>query len=208
VNEAVPDEAPAIVPRLTQQSTNEIIKAYEFCQLDIALEGNDLHLVPTGQLVEWLAQVVAVESPVHWMEAGRRIADALGIQRLGSRIQDALTRASRAGSRAKKFVLKGDFLFRVEPPTLSLVRDRSEFPQQTKKLEYVAPEEICAAIEHAVLTGFGMPPEDIPVAACRLLGFARVSEEMRSVVADCRDSLVAQGCLEQRAEMLVHRSMS
>jgi hypothetical protein len=207
VDEARPNEVSTTVHRSNQQSTSEIIKAYEFCQLDITLEATDLHLVPTGELVEWLAQVVAVESPVHLMEAGRRIADALGIQRLGSRIQDALIRASRAGSRAKRFVLKGDFLFSVEV-TQCLVRDRSEFPPQIKKLEYVSPEEICAAIEHVVLTGFGMSPDDIPVATCRLLGFARVSEEMRSVVSECRDSLIAQGRLEQRAEMLVHSKMS
>lgn len=207
VDEASPNEVPTTVPRPNQRSTSEIIKAYEFCQLDITLEATDLHLVPTGQLVEWLAQVVAIESPVHWMEAGRRIADALGIQRLGSRIQDALMRASRAGSRAKKFVLKGDFLLSIEL-TQCLVRDRSEFPSQIKKLEYVSPEEICAAIEHVVLNEFGMPPDDIPVAACRLLGFARVSEEMRSVVSECRDSLLAQGRLEQRAEMLVHARMN
>jgi very-short-patch-repair endonuclease len=200
-------EALTIVPRPSRQSPNETIKPYEFCQLDISLEAADLHLVPTGQLVDWLAQVVEVESPIHWMEAGRRIADALGIQRLGNRIQGALTGACRAGSRAKKFAVKGDFLFSAESAQC-LVRDRSEFPPQIKKLEYVSSEEICAAIEHVVLTGFGMPPDDIPVAACRLLGFARVSEEMRSAVSECRDSLIAQGRLEQRAEMLVHARMN
>ena len=88
------------------------------------------------------------------------------------------------------------------------MRDRSELPPQIKKLEYVSPEEICAAIEHVVLTGFGMPSDDIPVAACRLLGFARVSDEMRTVVCECRDLLIAQGRLEQRAEMLIHARTS
>jgi hypothetical protein len=91
---------------------------------------------------------------------------------------------------------------------IALVRDRSAFPPLIKRLEYVSPEEICAAIEHVVLKGFGMSPDEIPVAACRLLGFARVIEEMRSVVSECWDSLIAQGRLEQRAEMLVHTKMT
>ena len=103
--------------------------------------------------------------------------------------------------------MKGEFLFNPEPAECP-IRDRSEFPPQIKKLEYVSPEEICSAIEHVVLTGFGMSPDEIPVAACRLLGFARVSEEMRSVVSECRDSLIVEGRLEQRAEMLVHKRMN
>jgi hypothetical protein len=103
--------------------------------------------------------------------------------------------------------MKGDFLSSTEQAQCP-IRDRSEFPQQIKKLEYVSPDEVSAAIEHVVLTGFGMPSDDIPVAACRLLGFARVSDEMRTVVCECRDSLIAQGRLEQRAEMLIHARTS
>lgn len=55
------------------------------------------------------------------------------------------------------------------------VRDRSDFPQQQKKVELVAPEEICAAIEQTVEQSFGLPAEDVAVAACHLLGFARVT---------------------------------
>lgn len=114
VTEANATQAPEIVPQASHQSPVENIKPYEFCQLDIHFSVTELHLVPTGQLVEWMAQVVAVESPVHWMEAGRRIADALGIQRLGNRIQGALTRACRAGSRTKRFAMRGEFLFTPE----------------------------------------------------------------------------------------------
>lgn len=111
VTEASPADSIPATPRQSQQPSSEAIQAYEFCQLAISLDSTDLHLVPTGRLVEWLAEVVAVESPVHWIEASRRIADAVGIQRMGSRIQDALIRASRQGSRAKKFIYKDDFLF-------------------------------------------------------------------------------------------------
>ncbi len=121
---------------------------------------------------------------------------------MGNRIQDALGRACIAGSRSKKFRYKDDFLFSVSQEQ-SPIRDRSEFPAQTKKLEYVSPSEICAAVEHVVREGFGMPADDIPIAVCRLLGFSRVSEEMRSVVSGCRDSLVSEGRLRQHSDMLI-----
>jgi very-short-patch-repair endonuclease len=200
-------ESISVAAEKNQKSSSAIVRPYEFCQLDISLTSNDLHLVPTIQLVEWITQVVAVESPVHWIEAGRRIADSLGVQRIGNRIQEALIRACQSGSRSKKFKYKDDFLFSITQEHCP-IRDRSAFPPQTKKLEYVSHMEICAAVEHVVMEGFGMPNDDIPVAVCRLLGFARVSEEMRVAVSACRDSLVSAGRLQQRSGMLIHQVMS
>jgi very-short-patch-repair endonuclease len=202
ISESIP-----VAAEKNQKSSSAMVRPYEFCQLDISLTSNDLRLVPTIQLVEWITQVVAVESPVHWIEAGRRIADSLGVQRIGNRIQEALIRACQSGSRSKKFVYKDDFLFNMTQEHCP-IRDRSAFPPQTKKLEYVSHLEICASVEHVVMEGFGMPHDDIPVAVCRLLGFARVSEEMRLVVSACRDSLISEGRLQQRSGMLVHQMMS
>lgn len=83
------------------------------------------------------------------------------------------------------------------------VRDRSDFSQQQKKIDLVAPEEICAAIEQTVEQSFGLATEDVAIATCRLLGFARVSEEMRAVVEEQRDNLLNNGSLEFRGETLV-----
>lgn len=177
-------------------------KLYEFCQLNISLGATELHLIPTARLADWLAQVVAVESPVHWLEASRRIAEAVEVQRLGSRIQDAFKRACSAGSRSGRFSMKDGFLL-SKSPTAAIFRDRSEFPPNLKKLEFVASDEISAAIEHAVRASFGMGIEEVPVAACRLLGFARVTEEMRAAVRVCAETMIAQGRLQQNGDMVV-----
>lgn len=207
VTDASSTGAAQVTSKENLQSSSAAVQPYEFCRLDISLDDIDLHLVPTGQLVEWLAEVVAVESPVHWLEAGRRIAGAVGIQRLGHRIQDALRLACRTGSKAKKFVYKDDFLSTAAQGHCH-IRDRSGFSQQTKKLEYVSHEEICAAIEHVVLAGFGIRLDDLPVTTCRLLGFARVTEDMRSVISESCNSLISQGRLERRAELVVHSTVS
>ncbi len=61
-----------------------------------------MHLVNRSQLADLLAQVVNVESPVHWTEAVRRILSGAGIQRLGNRIQQAFEEAMRLESLSKK----------------------------------------------------------------------------------------------------------
>jgi hypothetical protein len=87
--------------------------------------------------------------------------------------------------------------------TVCIVRDRSDFPSNLKKLEYVAPMEISAAIERVIRVSFGMSIDEVPIAACRLLGFARVTEDMRLSVRRCIGVMIAQGRLQQSGEMLV-----
>ena len=178
------------------------VEEYAFAKLKINLGTLDLHLVSREQLAIWLAQVVAVEGPIHWLEAARRIADASGIQRVGNRIQQAFQMACILGHRGKKFEKRNEFLWAIESSPVR-IRDRSDCPPQQKKIELVAPEEICAAIEQASEQSFGLLEEDVAVAACRLLGFARVTEEMRATVEEQRDHLINKGRLELKGETLV-----
>jgi hypothetical protein len=179
----------------------EGVPKYEFAQLHLRLK-NDLHLINTAELAQWLSLVVAVESPVHWIEAARRVANAGGVQRIGNRINDAFKRACRRGGSAGLFAIRNGFLWKSGDRD-PVVRDRSDFPSLKKKIEYVAPEEIALAIERVVRDSYGMGTEEIASATCRLLGFARVTEEMRTVVEQQRDSLISSGRLVMKGGLLV-----
>lgn len=162
--------------------------------------------MPTATLIEWLSEVVECESPIHWLEAARRIANGAGVQRVGNRIQNAFAGACKSGSRNRKFLFDGTFLRSVSQQQL-LIRDRSELPPQMKKLALVAPEEIDAAIEYVTNESYGISFDQASLAACRLLGFSRVTGEMQVTADRRRDFLLARGLLEQRGEMLfVHQS--
>jgi hypothetical protein len=60
-----------------------------------------------------------------------------------------------------------------------VLRDRSRLPTTSRKLEFVADEEIALAIKKALAAAYGMEAAQIPSAACRLLGFTAVNEERR-----------------------------
>jgi very-short-patch-repair endonuclease len=175
---------------------------YVLAQLHITSGTQELHLVSVTSLSEWLSRVVAVESPVHWLDATRRIANALGVQKIGSRIQEAFKRACSHGVQFKKFRLQEEFLWELNT-SAPTVRDRSDFPAQLKKLEFVAAEEVMAAIKQVVSESLGMFEPDVAPAACRLLGFARVSVDMRETVESLCDALVNESQLLRRGEMLV-----
>jgi very-short-patch-repair endonuclease len=174
-------------------------QGYVFAELEINLGFGELHAQSLETLTQWLATVVTAESPIHWLEASRRIANAAGVQRVGSRIQEAFKRACRSGSRSKKFVYREGFLWADDSFNL-VVRDRSEVPAQFKRLDCIAPEEIKAAIEQSVGESFGLLQEDVATSACRLLGFARVSEDMRLAVEQLRDAMIKEGRLTLQGE--------
>jgi len=136
-----------------------------------------------------------VESPIHLQELSRRVTEAAYISRTGSRIRAVIEAAVRSAVRRGKVRRSGDFLWHPEMKQAPL-RDRSELPNASKKVEFVAPEEIEAAISKVVADAYGMDREEIPAAVLRLLlGFKRTTEAAQRRVAKVLDGMVAQGRL-------------
>jgi very-short-patch-repair endonuclease len=188
--------------RVQPVSQIRLAAPYECAQVKFRLGDVDMHLVNRSQLADLLAQVVRVESPVHWTEAVRRILSGVGIQRLGNRIQKAFEEAMRLGVSRGLFAKRQEFLWgpAMKQPR---VRDRSELPVASRKLEFVAPEEIRRAILMVVEESYGIIPEEVPNAVCRLFGFSRVTDEMSAVVDPHRDALIREGYLVVQGVNLV-----
>jgi very-short-patch-repair endonuclease len=191
---------PNVIPIALRPPPASVPK-YQLAQIQVILR-SDLHLIDAGDVARWLSEVVAVESPVHWLEAARRVANAAGVQRLGNRIQDAFKRGCRSGCYSGRFAMRDNFLWKADHKETA-VRDRSDFPPAMKRIEYVAPEEIAAAFERVVRASYGIGMDEVTSSTCRLLGFARVTEEMRAVVEKQRDLLVSSGRLALKGGLLV-----
>ena len=179
------------------------VPSYVFAELDIDLGFLELH----AQSYSILFRSGLRESfrSKARFTGSRRLGEsrpAAGVQRVGSRIQEAFRRACRSGSRAKRFVYRDDFLWADESFNV-VVRDRSEVPAQFKRLDYIAPEEIKAAIDQSVGASFGMVQDEVATSACRMLGFARVSEDMRVAVEQLRDAMLKEGRLVLQGETVV-----
>jgi len=181
---------------------NSSVTRYECAQVSLRLGSVDMHLVSRTKLADLLAQVVNVESPLHWMEAARRVLSGAGIQRFGNRIQQAFEEAVRLGVSRKLFVKRKEFLWgpaMLQPP----VRDRSDLPAASRKFEFVAPEEIRRAILLVVQESYGIALAEVPSAVCRLFGFARVTDDMSAAVEPHRDALLREGLLTLQGVNLV-----
>ena len=177
------------------------ITEYLRVDLEVLPGDQELHALPTSTLASWVAEVVHVESPVHVSEVSRRIADAAGV-RLSRRLQDALASAVHHSEDSSEVRREGDFLWRgdMESPEL---RDRSNVAPASRKLELVAPEELALAVARIVAGSYGIHRQEVPGAAVRLLGFARLTQDMRTRVDSIVDEMVQDGRLAEQGENLM-----
>jgi very-short-patch-repair endonuclease len=130
-------------------SRAERIEPYKVATVVVNSGGQELHNVATQRLAAWVVDVVKVESPVHVSEVARRITDAAGFKRVGSRIQAAIDAAAMYAVRSGTIRRQGEFLWLSQmqvPP----VRDRTHLASSVRRLDLIAPEEIASAARKVV----------------------------------------------------------
>ncbi|OUJ69946.1 DUF3320 domain-containing protein [Hymenobacter crusticola] len=178
--EPIPVESTATVP------------AYTIAELPSNIRQQELHLYSLSHLAKWVADVVAVESPVHIDEVTRRLASAAGASQVGSRIRASVAEAVQHAVRMSTVRLQNYFLWSatMEPATV-LLRDRSSLPTVSRKLAFVAAEEIALAVLTVVRQSFAINSGEVVLPAARLLGFARIGDEQRQQFENITKSLVA-----------------
>ncbi|MBS1812211.1 MAG: DUF3320 domain-containing protein [Acidobacteria bacterium] len=173
-----------------------VAQPYQIANFSISLMGYELHTVRRDLLASWVIEVVKVESPVHINEVARRITNAAGLVRVGNRIKDAIESACSYATRTGAIRRQGEFLW-TQTMTHPVIRERSNLPASSRKIELVAPEELALAIEQVVRNSFGIQRESVGVEVLRIFGFSRTSDEMRSAVEIMVDRLLANGRLKQ-----------
>jgi len=178
------------------------IPGYEKLDRRIFVRGGELHEADPDALAEFIADIVEVESPVHVQEVSRRITEAAFVTRTGSRIRAVIEASVNRAVESDKVVLRGAFLWQpgmTEP----LLRDRSELPDASRKLDFVASEEVAVAVERAVGNSYGIARQDAGPAALRLLGFGRTSRAASSKVEQAIEMLLANGRLIAKDDELI-----
>ena len=183
--------------RRAEQRTNAPtakLRRYEQAKLRLGPLHDELHEISPARFARWVTDVVKVESPIHIDELTRRITYSAGVKRAGSRIQQAIRAGVAQAAKDGQVVTKGDFVWSTDmerPP----VRDRSNLPITSRKIDLVAPEEIAEAIKAVVRSSMGVFAEDLPAAACTRLGFARTGALIAEAVESVMDRMMTEGVL-------------
>ncbi|WDL97662.1 DUF3320 domain-containing protein [Alicyclobacillus sp. ALC3] len=173
-------------------AVSAVTQPYVAATLQIPPLGVELHEVAVGQWANWIAQVVAAESPVHTDVVVRRIADACGIKRIGNRIRAAYDKAVRYATRQQLVKVDGDILS-VPNQSSTPMRSRADVPSYEKQIKFIAQSEIAAAMMALIDRAYGYSEEDLIADTGRALGFLRVTQDMRDILAHVFASLQKSG---------------
>lgn len=181
-NDVLEEELMEDLKNLVREEPEEIddsIPRYTKASLPIDVAHQEIHIYSLGKLGAWIQDVVKAESPVHFEEMARRIADANGISKIGSRVRASLTDATNYAIRAGLIKKKDDFLWNIEDH-LPVIRDRSLLNPSSKKLSFISDEEMNLAIIKVIESSIAIQPDNAVVLIAKLFGFVRVTEDMRN----------------------------
>lgn len=185
------------VPEATQQ----VADPYLLGNPGVRLSGQELHEVWSGHVMNWILQVVQVESPVHVQEVARRIATAAGVKRVGSRIRNRIRTAADEAVREGKIYRLDNFLWRRDHKQVPL-RRRDQLPPAMRKIDLISPQELGAALLHTVRASHGIDATGAINEAARLFGFKRVGPGIRSRFKTVLDGLIEGGTLTHQRQHL------
>lgn len=203
-NDAVEEELLEDLKSLVREEKVEESESYEkyvtvILGSEIAFQ--ELHTYPSGKLGNWIAEVVKIESPVHFEEMARRIAEANGISKIGSRVRASITDAALYAVNNGLLIRKGDFLWHPGSDTAA-IRDRSLLNPNSRKLAYIAPEEMNLAIARVVENSIAIQPESAVQLIAKIFGYSRVTEDMRNSILESVNYAIASKIITKDGEFL------
>lgn len=201
VEEEITVEETIAVNREIEQEEKSLAIPYQFTTLPNQLTQQELRLFTLGQLAGWITEIVNVEGPVHFDEMARRMTEAAGVAKLGSRIKYTLTQATRYAVQSGQIVDKDSFLWPAEMNE-PVIRNRASQSSTSKKLHYIAPEEMSLAIKYIVADSIAISPEAAVPLIAKLFGFARVTEEMKNYLLEAIEVCVLKHEIAKDGQLL------
>jgi very-short-patch-repair endonuclease len=134
------------------------------------------------QVREAVRRIVDIEGPIHEEEVARRLATVWGLDRAGSRIQEAARQALKILERETHLHATGVFWMSTRAPAVQ-ARDRSEAQSSTlRKAEYLPPAEVSVAAAEILKDNVRVPVDDLVVEVARRLGFQRTGPDLQQVI--------------------------
>ena len=162
--------------------------------LDIDSESNSF-------FIQNIQRIVRIESPVHVDVVKRRIVESFDewlTRKLSARLEQYIEIAVNS----RQIDRCGDFLWRHGSRSAK-PRDRSELPTSKRKIEYVAPEELMAAIEMVVRQAHGIKSNEAIAETVRLLGFKRVTNSINEHIGKSLTAMIDSGQVSKHNGHLV-----
>jgi very-short-patch-repair endonuclease len=180
-------QVPSAITTLPIEQVDVVIDAYiEFDgKVSTTIAPHEWSIHQLTQLVE---QIVQLESPVHEEEVARRVTNAFGLERAGSRIQAATITALR---NSRQLTNQGGVW--IAPNKQVTVRDRSQVKSKNLTQASMLPQiEIIEALKTQVTQSVRIHTEELIQATSRSFGFLRCGPDLREVIQRALDCQINQ----------------
>lgn len=203
-NDALEEELMEELKNLIREEPEEIdnsLPRYTTASLPLDVAHQELHTYSPGKLALWIQEVVKIESPVHFEEMARRIADANGISKIGSRVRAAIVNSTDYAVKAGLIKQYNNFLWHIEDH-IPVIRDRSRLSPNSKKLSYISPQEMNLAISKVVENSIAIQPANSVVLISKLFGFSRVTEDMRNHILKSIEDAITNNVVIKDGEFI------
>ena len=172
---------------------------------DPALSGYDrFDDIPQEALDEALLAIVDTEGPVHLSVLTRRLLEAAGFSRAGSRIQSRIHERRASLGAQGQTRLDGDFSGHAEQFTVPCLRDWSGLPDALRQLEHVHDSELMLSLVRTVAETGTLDRDTAMNNALHRMGFVRLTDNARNRLrAPLERALEAGLLIERRGDMEV-----
>lgn len=187
------------------EATPSYSSKYEVANLS-PVHGHSLLEAPTAMLSNMVQEVVRVEAPVASSVIVKRVMEAFGVGRAGSRIVTKVEQVISQCARGASWSIIEGFVILPEhyqAPSSIPVRDRAELPASERKFEFVSPYEIRAALLKTVELAFSIDTEAAICEVTQVLGFGRASAKIASEIQAQLNKLIESGGIVSDKETML-----
>ena len=160
--------------------------------------------VPEAQadMRRMISDVVATEGPIAETLALRRVREAWGVGRAGTRIRDAFDRAVAALVRRGDLQKVENGFLAVSPDQLTAVRVPGEDPEARRSVEEIPRSELKLAVLHLAGDARRVSRDDLTFEVARLFGWNRRAPDIAAALDGAVDDLVRVGEISEDAGYL------
>jgi hypothetical protein len=150
-----------------------------------------------------LAELIANEGPVHFDYAAERLAATWGIKTVTPKISHAVRDALNNLIREQKVDLRGSFLWPRGLKETPIRVPMAGVPESKRKPQYIAPEEVEAAMTKVAQYALGISDESLIAETARVFGVNHGGDEAKVVFSEVLKRLVRERKLVLRDDGVV-----
>lgn len=170
---------------------NNAADEYRECSLTVPYRHSLLDL-SVGEVGLLALAVVEAEGPVHTEEVARRIREAFGLQKTGSRILKHVRGGLTLNSRSNLVKREQEF-WTIPGRQLAKIRTRRSVALSLRRASMISPAEYQLAIVTIIRETVAISPDELGVETARRFGFDRTGPDLKHEINRQISALIKAG---------------